>query len=581
MKQIKLLLLILLVTTNGFSQSINDTIRVVIDLKQVDSRGLKVNVYPPSDLSETVLYRFPKTVPGIYEYLANHQSFIKSGQGKSEIGCNDNSFPVNSDLNNNMLSYSAKASAGSYSGVSAEDTYYLKDSVYILNWHYILGYFKNLNRPYKLEIKKNPELFGSGSLPKKILNDTTDIYIANGYKKLIHSPVLYSIPDTVSFRIDGTKFTISCAGNDSLLNSNKIKDLIYTPLTEACRKSSFKHKEYSFLYFSQYSLISPYLTGLEHPGSTLICYHPALLDNNIFISSSIHEFIHSVFAPLRIRSETQNNLDFSNPQADEFLWFYEGVTEYLTIKTLVCSGFFTPDDFLNEIEEANRHHKNINLSKVSSNVYRKKEQKLFDNFYTKGCLFAMELDIEIIEQSKGKADLFSVMQKLQKSYNPQKPFNSKTFISDLSKTSGLHLADFISARTQKKVKINCDELIGKIGYTKQFTDTTIWTYNIKGSHLISNFKENRFEIAVFRSKFNKELGYKKITICEINGLPLTWYNDKKIRTPQNGQETFFKALTKSGALDFAMKPDQATKKQITWVKNSNYESGLARKFWER
>ncbi len=30
-----------------------------------------------------------------------------------------------------------------------------------------------------------------------------------------------------------------------------------------------------------------------------------------------------------------------------------------------------------------------------------------------------------------------------------------------------------------------------------------------------------------------------------------------------------------------MKPDQATKKQITWVKNSNYESGLARKFWER
>ena len=583
MKKIGLIIVLLSFAIHGVTQNLNDTIKVVIDLKQVDSLGLKVNVYPPSNIGGKAVYQFPKSIPGIYEYLNNHEPFIKLVQDKSEIKCENNSFLINNEFDSNKLTYFVRSTVGKYKGISAEDTYYLTDSIYILNWHYILGYFNKENKPYKIEINKKPKLFGSGSLSKKGINDTTDIYIANNYKDLIHNPIMYCVPDTVSFQIDETKFVISCAGNDSLLNSEIIKNLIYTPLSEISSKSVFKHKEYSFLYFAEYSLTPPYLTGLEHPNSTLICYHSALLDNNIFIGSSIHEFVHSLFTPLRIRSEVINEFNFTNPVCDEFLWFYEGVTEYLTIKTLVNSGFFTSDDFLNEIEESNKYHKNINLGKVSSTVYGKKERRLFDNFYTKGSLFAMQLDVEIIKQSSGKMDLFDVMQRLQNSYNPENPFNSKTFIADFSLASGLDLEGFICDNTQEKIKVDYENLIEEVGFSKEYTDTLIWTYNIKKNHLISNYKKDRFEIAVFGSKMNEELGLKKVIIYEINGMPLTWYNDKKLLAPKDGQELSFRAIRKSGDVDFTMKPEQVMKTHthLGWVKNSNYESDLARKFWKR
>ena len=584
MRKIGLIILLLSISLSGFAKEFNDTIRVVIDLKQVDSLGLKINVYPPSDLTGNVPYRFPKSVPGIYENLNSHQPLIKLKQGDSEIECEENSFIINSDLDNDRIIYSAKSSVGKFKGIAAEDTYYLKDSIYILNWHYLLGYFKNdFERPYKIEIIKKSKLFGTGSLSKSIINDTTDIFIAKNFMDLIHSPIIYNVPDTVSFLINETNFVISCTGNDSLLNSKKIKDLIYAPFTEICSKSLFKHKEYSFLYFSEYSLTTTYLTGLEHPNSTLICYHSALLDNNILVSSSIHEFIHAIYAPLRIRSEVINEFDFNNPKCDEFLWFYEGVTEYLAIKTLVNSGFFKPKDFLNELDESNEYHKNINFSKVSSNIYGKKEQKLFDNFYTKGSLFAMQLDLEIIKRSGGKKDLFDVMQKLQDSFNPKKPFNSKTFTGDFSAASEVDINSYILDNTSAKEEIKYSEIIEMIGFEKELNDTLIWSYKPKKIHLIVNYKKKRLEVALFGSNINKKLNSRKVTIFEINGIPLTWYNYDMLLSPNNGNEYSFKAITKNGIVDFKAKPEKILKEKnhLNWIKNNNIETELAKRFWDK
>lgn len=579
MKNIRLIIIFLLISATGFSKGL-DTINVFINVKQIDSLGLRVDILLPDNLNSNILYQFPNSIPGIYEYSKSQSNLITLTQNGEIINGENNSYKLSPD--NNKFHYSMKNSVDKFNGIAGEDFYFLKDSIYIFNWHYLLGFFQNeTNRPYKIEIVKNKKLFGAGALTKTVLNDSTDIYTATNYKELIHNPVIYSIPDTTSFRIGNTKFNIACAGNDTTLNSLKIKELIYNPLSEIYSKTSYKHKEYSFLYYSEYSLTAPYLTGLEHPNSTLICYHSALLDNNILISSSIHEFIHSIYAPLRIRSEIINNFDFTNPSCDEFLWFYEGTTEYLAIKTLVNSGFFLPQDFLNELNESNKYHKNINLSKVSSNIYDKKEQMLFDNFYTKGSLFAMQLDIELIKHSNGKIDLFDVMQNLQKSYNPKNPFNSNTFIIEFSKISGVDLQEYITKKTRKKTKIDFEKLIDEIGYTKEFKDTTIWTYHIKKSYLISDYKKNRFEIAVLGSKINKELNIKKVTIYEINGEPLTWYNYKEIFKPENGEELSLKAYTKAGDIEFTAKPEQKLKDKthINWIKNRNIESEVAQRFW--
>lgn len=584
MRSIKLIIVLFLLSVSAYSNDLNDTIKVVINLKQVDSLGLKINVYPPSVLDGSVSYQFPKSIPGIYEYLNSCQPLIQLKQNEVEIDCVDNSFQIDCELAQSSFTYFAKSTVNKFKGISAEDTYYLKDSIYILNWHYLLGFFQNeTEKPYKIEIIKNAKLFGTGSLSKSVLNDTTDVYIANNYKDLIHNPVLYSVPDTTSFRIGETNFTISCAGNDSLLDSKKIKDLIIAPLTKIINKSVFKHKEYSFLYYSEYSLTLPYLTGLEHPNSTLICYHSAFLENNILVSSSIHEFIHAIYAPLRIRSEVIDEFDFRNPKCDELLWFYEGITEYLAIKTLVNSGFFKTNDFFEELNESIKCYKNINLSKVSSNIYKKKEQKLFDNFYTKGSLFAMQLDIELIRRSNGKTDLFDVMQKLQGAYNPEKPFNSKNFITDFSTASGVDIYSYIIDNTREKKKVNYPETIEQIGYTEEYTDTLIWSFKTRKKYLIVNQKKERLEIALFGSTINKEFKSRKVTVFEINGKPLTWYNYNSLLAPNDGKEFSFKAIANNEIIEFKAKPEQILKekKHLNWLENSNLESGLAKRFWNR
>ncbi len=568
--------------SKGFSSNLNDTINVMINLKQVDSLGLKVNVYPPNDLNGNVNYQFPISTLGIYEYLNSLETIINLSQQTKKINCIENSFNINCDLSETNFTYNVKSTVNKIKGMSAEDVYYLKDSIYILNWHYLVGFFQTeTKRPYKITITKNVNLLGTGSLPKKVNNDSTDIYIAGNYKELLHSPIMYSIPDTISFRINKTNFTISCAGKDSLLNTKKIKDLLTAPLTTLLKESYYQPDNYSFLFYSDYSLTTPYLTGLEHPFSTLICYHSALLDTNILISSSIHEFIHAIYAPLRIRSEVINNFDFKNPKCDELLWFYEGVTEYLTIRTLTNTGFFSRSEFLGELNESNKYHKNINLSKVSANIYNKKEQKLFDNFYTKGSLFAFQLDVEIIKLSNGKTRLADIMSELQKLYNSETPFNSDFFIKEFSTLSGLDLQEFISKNVRKKTKVNFLETVKQVGYNQKLQDTLIWTYNPKKVYLILNYKKNRLEYSLVGSIINKEQNSKKVTIYSINEKPLTWFNYNTISSPNNEKEIQFKANIGEKIVDFRSKPIQILKEKhkVKWIKNKNIDSDLAKFFW--
>ena len=338
--------LIIVKSISCFSENLKDTIQVTINLNQIDTNGLKINVYPPSNITELDYYVFPKSIPGIYEYLDNQKSrneFYLISNDKTSIKPekDNNYYPIDFKEHQTLLTYNVSSTVNKFTGISAEDNYCLKDLIYILNWHHLLGFFEqNRNFPYKIIVNRNSHFWGAGSMNKKTLNDTTDIYLANNYKELIHNPIMYSIPDTVSFKIAETKFSISCAGSDTLLKSEKIKDLLINPLTEILKHSEFKHKNYSFIYYSDYSITTPYLTALEHPNSTLVCYHSALLDNDILIGSSIHEFIHAIYAPLRIRSEIIENFNLTSPKCDEFLWFYEGVTEYLSIKTLLYSGVF-------------------------------------------------------------------------------------------------------------------------------------------------------------------------------------------------------------------------------------------------
>ena len=572
----------------GFAGNVSDTIKVTINLNQADTNGLKINVYPPLNIKELDYYIFPKSIPGIYEFLDNQQTrtgFYEIDNDTTLIKSKEinNFYQIDCNKPNAFFSYNVSSTVNRYTGISAEDAYYIKDSLYILNWHHLIGFFKQAgNFHYKIIVNKDSQLWGVGSLRKKILNDTTDVYFANNYKELIHNPILYSKPDTVSFKLDETTFSISCAGSDTLLNSARIKDFLIEPLKEILKHSDYKHKNYSFIYYSEYSITTPYLTGLEHPNSTLICYHTALLDNNILIGSSIHEFIHSIYAPLRIRSEVINEFNFITPKCDDFLWFYEGITEYLSVKILLNSGVFSHKDFLNELNLSYTYHKNIDFCKTSNNIYGEKEQELFDNFYTKGSLFALQLDIELMKLSKGETDLFDVMRKLQKQYNPENPFSTANFIKKFSALSGVDIHSYISENVNKKAKVDFYKTVNKIGYSLQEKkqDTLIWSYDYKKSYIIVNYRKNKLELALFRSLISKEQKNRKIIIKKIDNEPITWFNEGRVLNPKSDKE--IELLINNGKADklIKVKPKQISRKikKTEWLKNENYETDLSKKF---
>ena len=474
------------------ANEIRDTIKVVINLNSYNDKGLNVSVFPKNEFNGWKNYIFPFTVPGNYEFLDNQKSrndFFLFYSNEKLCICEKekNIYPTNWNSNAKYLNYNIKSTLNSNNGIFAIDSHFIKDSVYLLNWFNLLGFFEQeLETPYKITIYKKPNLWGAGSLKKKILNDTTDIYFAINYKNLIANPVLYSIPDTTSFIIDETKFNISFAGEDTSLNSSEIKNLLLKPLTEVVKRSYYKHKQYTFIYYSENSEVDRYLTGLEHPNSTVLCYHSQLLDNNIVVSSSVHEYIHAIFAPLRIRSKIIDNYDFISTKSDEYLWFYEGVTEYLAARIMYLSGVFSREDFLNKLNESFVYQGNVNLQKTSMNIYRDYNDDLFENFYTKGSLLAFELDVEIMKLSGGKTCLFDIMRELQKKYTPEKPFNSKNFIKEFSKLSKVDIKPFIIEKTSTTKKVELDKIVKLIGYNRgeyvkriknnSYTITT-WTEN--------------------------------------------------------------------------------------------------------
>lgn len=574
-----------------FSQRIHDTIYVEIDLGQIDSNGLEVHVFPPSNFESPDLYCFPRTIPGIYEYLDHQERNIKlhsiSAKNDTIIVSPINQvgfFPINDVQSANQLVYHVTSSVEKRNGISAEDVFFIKDSVCILNWNYILGFFNQYrNFAYKIRIKKNPELWGSGTLEKKMFNDSVDFYFAGTYKSLIDHPVAYSIPDTIRFTIQDNEFMISTIGNDDSLNAEDLKVLLTPALEEVLSRSVYHPLKYVFIYISEYSVATPYLSALEHPNSTIVCYHKALLDNHIVIGSSIHELLHTLHAPLTIRSEVINELDLTSPKCDEHLWFYEGVTEYLSLKTLLHCGDLSHEEFLNELLMSDEYQQNINLSKSSRMVYTPRGEKMFDNFYTKGSLFALVLDIELLRLSEGESDLNDVVNKLHEEYNLKRPFHSENFVQKFAELSEVDIRSFIESYLNHKKKIDLKKITGDIGYSLTFEnkDTTEWSFDLKKNYWIIYTEENKIEIVLKNSLINDILGLREVKIRKVDGEMISYFNYTKIYNPEPDKE--ISLLLDVGGTDklVHVRPVKmhVKRKEHTWTMNEKYTEEYLKKFW--
>jgi len=199
--------------------------------------------------------------------------------------------------------------------------------------------------------------------------------------------------------------------------------------------------------------------GLEHLNSTSLIYRrwgydpPA--DYRGFLGLLSHEYFH-LWNVKRIRPESLGPFDYENENYTTALWVVEGFTSYYDDLVLRRADLMTVNEYLNIVQSTIATIENApgnNVQPVAHasfdawiKFYRRNENSgnCCVSYYSKGAVVAMMLDLEILNNSKGKKRLDDVMKNLYQQYlkNPDKGYTEEEFQKTVEKVAGKSLDRF-------------------------------------------------------------------------------------------------------------------------------------------
>ncbi|GIV29479.1 MAG: hypothetical protein KatS3mg028_0545 [Bacteroidia bacterium] len=333
-----------------------------VDLINCEDKKVKVELVPPAFEKDTVIFCFPAVVPGTYEKY-DFGRFIKDFK---VIAKNNAAVQIKKKDENCYILYPAQN--------IEKITYYVTDTwntdlkekivfepagtnidpakVFVINNHGFFGYFRNMDKlPFVIRYSKPVNFYPSSAISTFTVSKDEDILKYNHYHELVDFPVIYSIPDTTSVNIRGTKILISCYSPNQKLTASYISNTLHDLLFALSNFFGDKLPvdQYAFLfYFTDKSTLSGASGALEHNQSSLYVL-PEL--DSIYLTQTIkdvaaHEFLH-ILTPLNIHSEEIEYFDFNYPKMSKHLWLYEGTTEYHAHYLQEKEGLISPDDFIN------------------------------------------------------------------------------------------------------------------------------------------------------------------------------------------------------------------------------------------
>jgi predicted metalloprotease with PDZ domain len=455
---------VLLTTTFLFSEQ-SAQYSVSFSLSEITKDRLKITVIPPKNHGKDQLtYIMPKVVPGTYSNLEFAQ-FLKDPIAYDADG---NKLPIIIEADKQVtISNAAKLAKFEYWIDDSFDgkpttqifepggTSFEKDTVFLLNLFGVIGYFENVkeNIPYELSIEHPSFLYGSTALDRKSSTETVDVFTAKNYDHLADNPIMYSKPDTFSYKQGNTTVSIAVysqkKGEFAQSAASEIK-----PVTAAIEKflGTMPVDKYFFLiYYVDISKGTGSMMrgfgALEHSYSS-VYYIPlsAGKDNSMLPHVAAHEFLH-ILVPLNLHSNEIANFDFRNPKMSEHLWLYEGVTEYFANLALVKNKRLTEEEFLKEMRGKLIDYENgkpFSITEMSKNVLEPGFKSLYMKVYTKGAILAFLLDIEIQRKTNGTMNLLKVIEKLTQKYGPNRPFNDPELIPEFVALTHPDIQEFFS-----------------------------------------------------------------------------------------------------------------------------------------
>jgi predicted metalloprotease with PDZ domain len=546
-----LLLMLSYFPSRAQKEEVDNRYHFTIDLVHPHQNRVQVVLKTPRIAKENIIFQFPKVIPGMYavddfgRYIENLKAFNAKGQSLPVKRLDENSWTIH---HANQLSRIVYDVSGSFADTVTNEVVFEPGGsdiepgkVFVINNHCFLGYFENMkNIPFEISILHVPGIYGSTALRDQDSSAVRDFFMAESYNRIVDNPFMYNKPDTTTIDVGETQVLISVYSPRKKLSAAFLAGKLDTLLRAQTKYLGGKLpvNRYAFMvYLDDKPGVSGLQGALEH--SYCSFYYFSETDSNslahLFVSAAAHEFFH-IITPLSVHSEEIQYFNFQHPKMSEHLWLYEGTTEYHARMVQEKYGLITAEQLLQTFSDMitiskTRYNDTLALTTVSKGVLDK-YQNQFPNFYLKGALAAMCLDIKLLELSDGKYGLMNLIQALSARYGKNKPFKDEELFNTIGSLSNPEIKDFLKYYVAGNYSLPLANIFDLVGVLYQpVAETKDSTYSLGSVSFSYNPKTSRLYVkdTTGMNEVGVKLGYLiKDELVSINGMEINTGNMKEV-----------------------------------------------------
>lgn len=325
-------------------------------------------------------------------------------------------------------------------------------------------------------------------------------YAAENYDVLIDSPIELGTPIAKRFEHDGVRYHVilDIAGAEGTRRSREVREKIEKYVDETSKivsayTDTFGRPEFEDYYFLVN--IDPYAPsgdGMEHLASTRLVLNGYITSEenyNALLDVTSHEFFH-IWNVKRMRPAELGPFDYTRELHTTLLWFAEGFTQYYGHLMVRRAGVWDDRQFFKELvgeinavdKSPGRAHRNLRDSSFdtwlaagsrspgsgSSNF-----RNTWVNYYHKGAVVALALDMELRRISGDKKSLDDVMRQLYRSsYHESGPgsyflrgsgYTEKDIYDAVTAVAGRSLKTFLRHAIESTEEIDYGKYLKHVG----------------------------------------------------------------------------------------------------------------------
>ncbi len=250
---------------------------------------------------------------------------------------------------------------------------------------------------------------------------------APNYDVFVDCPIEIGTQKDFTFDVDGIPHVLSFAGDGNWNADTLIKDISKIIQTTKAMWGDFPYKRYVFLVHC-----SPNSGGgTEHLNSVIMGTRPFIFKNpetyRGFLGLVSHEYFHT-WNVKQLRPKGMHPYDYLKENYTDELWISEGTTSYYDNLILVRAGYQKVQKYLDDLATAiqsDRQRPGNNVQSIVESSFDswvkfwRGTQQSFNSetdYYGKGSLVSLLLDLELHQRTSNKSSLDEVMQTMYKRF---------------------------------------------------------------------------------------------------------------------------------------------------------------------